>query len=133
MVEESYVREIALRAIFTLDSLLRAETLDADEDLRVDDAVVPAFEPGVERHEAWERLVLLVLERDVADAVCAAGGMDHDMVGCDATREHVSADDDGADDFADDFGGVGDEERPKGKQLTKLERVLIARKVQLDL
>lgn len=113
MIKQSHISEVALSSVFLPDSLASAETLDADEDLRARDAVVATFEPGIESHETRERLAFLVLERRAADAVGAAGGMDHYVVGGDATGKHVGADADGADHAAADLGRVGDEKRPK--------------------
>jgi hypothetical protein len=90
-------------------------------------------EVAFEGHEALERSVFPVFERYAAQSTRHVARVDHDVVGGDATWEEVGVDQNSCDGCGMCFCRVGDENCPDRKKLAKLERVLAAGEVELDL
>lgn len=133
MIKHPDIRQLTLTPILPLNSLPRPDTLHTDQDPRARDAIMSAFKPGIERHEAREWLTLAVLEGNVAYAVGAAGRVDQDVVGGNATGEEAGIDAGGYEGAVAHFRTVGDEDGPDGEELAELEGIGVAREVELDL
>jgi hypothetical protein len=80
-----------------------------------------------------KRLAFAIFERYTAEAVGCTVCVDHDVIGGDATRKEVGADEDSCNFVGICFRRVGDERSPNRKELAQLERIPASRKIKLEL